>query len=72
MADLQYQTNHSNQTLFVGSIIVLSILFAAGFSVALFGATTPYLATPTDGLLTAALGVSMMIAGGGGVYLLLR
>lgn len=72
MANIQNQTNHSNQTLFVGAIIVLSIIFATGFSVALFGATTPYLASSTDSLLTTALGVSMMIVGSGGVYLLLR
>lgn len=60
-----------SQTTFFALLIVLSVLFALGFSIALFGATNQYIATSSDRLVVVAIGAIMLVAGSGGVYRLL-
>lgn len=72
MSNTRKVVRANNQILFVGSIIVLSIIFAAGFSITLFGLTTPYMATETDKLITVAIGSGLIVGSSASVYMIVR
>lgn len=66
------QIREDGQILFLGSLMVFALLAAVGFSLALFGAASTFMATPTDRLITAGIGVGLMGLGGLGTWLTLR
>lgn len=72
MSSVQRQVEENNQILFVGTMIVLAVVFAAGFSVTLFGLTTPYMATAVDRWLTVGVGGAMILASAAGAYLTIK
>jgi|GEM_PF-3203009 len=60
------------QKLFLLSLMALSVLGAVGFSVFIFGATSEFMASTTDRLYTAGIGLGMMAACVAGVYTVLN
>lgn len=72
MSNAKSAVQANNQILFVGSIIILAIVFAAGFSITLFGATTTYMATETDKMITIAIGAGLLLFSAGSAYAIIR
>ncbi|USZ70186.1 hypothetical protein NGM10_18005 (plasmid) [Halorussus salilacus] len=61
----------TGQAGFLLALTVCSVLFALGFSVMIFGLTTPYLVTTADVVGVTATGIAMILLGSMGFYRLL-
>jgi len=59
------------QKLFMGTLMVCSLLAAVGFSLFIFGVGSELVATTTDRVYVAGIGAAMMAAGGGVAYAIL-
>jgi len=58
----------TGQAGFLLALTVCSVLVALGFSVTIFGLTTPYLVTTTDVVGVVGTGLAMIVFGAAGAY----
>ena len=68
MALSRERVTSGSQARFFGLLVVFSLVFALGFSIALFGAGTDFLATARDQVVLVGIGVGMMALGAVGAY----